>query len=209
MTDLVNHPGAFLSSRAAASLLRMENAHGAPFHGSSFGRTVAEQQGLIDDWNKPAAGWNRPPNLYKPYMPAEDGPHVVNGGEAFDDINAAERAWIDAYGREYGWYRNIPDGDPVHVIYVSALDQHRDDAPALARATHPTKGKTMKMINVRDFGGEGHPAKILIEEGKPDRVVPDDAAANLIGAIYTDQDFRDLPDISRGEYNTACKVRGL
>lgn len=118
-TALRNHPGMWLNSDAAASLDRYEADNGR-VNLTDAGRTVATQQHLIDRWNQGGAG-NRPPYLYKPYMPAAQGPHV--GGEAIDTDQVAHFAATSA---SYGWVHNLPSNDPVHFIYVAANDQHRN-----------------------------------------------------------------------------------
>lgn len=149
MTALKNHPDLWLNPQAAASMDRMEDAHGAPFAISSAGRTEAEQQQLIDDWNT-GGPENRPPNLYLPAMPASSSPHVVNGGQAADLTSNSDRNWVDMYGRAYGWYRNLKDSDPVHTIYDITLDTHAGDTPAedSSSITDPTEDEEFMKIGL-------------------------------------------------------------
>lgn len=121
MATLRNHPGFWLRDAAAQSFDRMEAAYGAPFSISSAGRSVAEQQELINAWNR-GGPRNRPPYLYQPAMPATASPHVMNGGEAVDVTNPAHRAWIAANGRRFGWRFTIPS-DIVHMVYFATEDR--------------------------------------------------------------------------------------
>jgi hypothetical protein len=211
MTALANHPDKWLRPAAAASFDRMEAAHGSPFAISSAGRTVAEQQGLIDDWNRGGPA-NRPPNLYLPAMPATASPHVIGGGQAVDFIDAAQRAWIDAHGAAYGWRRNIPS-DIVHAIYEEDRDTHKNDAPAPAVAQN--KGDEDMaigaIVNVHDDNsrGGGNPVKLWIEAGRPDRPVNDDTARQL--AKLSGQDVDNLApshDFERSQWNDLAVNRG-
>lgn len=120
---LAHHPGMWLGDAEADSLLRYENAHGV-VHLTDAGRTVQQQQDLIDRWNRGGAG-NRPPYLYQPYSPAASGPHV--GGHAFDteSYNAIKDTIL-----AYGWRRDV-SSDIVHFVYHHDLDKHiPTNAPA-------------------------------------------------------------------------------
>lgn len=123
MTDLANHPGKWLRADAAASLDRMEDAHGGAFDISDAGRTEAEQQDLIDRWDEGGAA-NRPPYLYQPGRPASQSPHVSDGGHAVDVIDEADRDWIKDHS-EFGWRFDV-NGDVVHMNYYSNLDATSD-----------------------------------------------------------------------------------
>ncbi|HMT88053.1 MAG TPA: hypothetical protein PKC73_00335 [Dermatophilaceae bacterium] len=81
---------------------------------NSAGRTVAEQQGLINRWNKGGTA-NRPPYLYKPAMPATASNHVSNGGVAVDIGDWRRFAQVCT---RYGFRHSYPDSDPVHFDYV-------------------------------------------------------------------------------------------
>lgn len=118
MSNLNNHPSYWLADDAAASLNRYEADHGK-INLTDAGRTVAEQQALIDRWYRGGAA-NRPPYLYKPYEPAASGPHV--GGHALDTSDYSRFAQLSA---QYGWIHNLPSSDPVHFIYDPNQDQHR------------------------------------------------------------------------------------
>lgn len=122
MKYLKNHPGMWLADDAADSLNRYEADHGV-IHLTDAGRTVPQQQDLIDRWNR-GGGSNRPPYLYQPYMPAATAPHV--GGHALDTDQSARFASNSA---SYGWVHNLPTNDPVHFIYVASGDQHKGSAP--------------------------------------------------------------------------------
>lgn len=113
MATLRNHPGYWLRDDAAAAFNRAEADHGV-FIVNSAGRTVAEQQGLIDRWNQGGAS-NRPPYLYKPAMPATASNHVANGGVAVDIADWRRFAQICG---NYGFRHSFPDSDPVHFDFV-------------------------------------------------------------------------------------------
>lgn len=120
--NLVNHPGMWLGDAEADSLARWEAAKGRlPI--TDAGRTVAEQQALINRWNAGGAA-NRPPYLYQPYMPAASGPHV--GGHAID---IAPSARGKAEGPEFGWMHDVASDD-VHFVYHADKDQHRSGGAA-------------------------------------------------------------------------------
>lgn len=122
MTNLVNHPGMFLNDAAAASLAKMEKEHGI-FILSDAGRTIAQQQELINRWNQ-GGPQNRPPYLYQPAMPASASPHVKNGGEAIDLPHAGQRDWIKRWGAGYGWSFPL-SWDVVHCVYNINADKSR------------------------------------------------------------------------------------
>lgn len=113
MAALRNHPTRWLRDDAAAAFNRAEADHGV-FIVNSAGRTVAEQQGLIDRWNRGGAA-NRPPYLYKPAMPATASNHVSGGGKAIDIGDY--RRFAQIAGR-YGFKQSFPDSDPVHFDFV-------------------------------------------------------------------------------------------
>lgn len=113
MATLRNHPGRWLRDDAAAAFNQAEADHGV-FIVNSAGRTEAEQQALIDRWNRGGAA-NRPPYLYKPAMPARSSNHVKNGGVAIDI--ADWRRFAQICGR-YGFVHSYPDSDPVHFDFI-------------------------------------------------------------------------------------------
>lgn len=113
MATLRNHPGFWLRDDAAAAFNQAEADHGV-FIVNSAGRTVSEQQSLINRWNQ--GGWqNRPPYLYKPATPAETSNHVVNGGIAVDIGDW--RRFAQVCGK-YGFRHSYPDSDPVHFDFI-------------------------------------------------------------------------------------------
>lgn len=109
MATLRNHPGFWLRDDAAKAFDQAEADHGV-FGVNSAGRTKADQQGLINRWNKGGAA-NRPPNLYQPASPAETSNHVANGGIAVDLRDWRRFAQICA---RYGFVHRYPKTDPVH-----------------------------------------------------------------------------------------------
>lgn len=119
MTALSNHPGMFLSPRAAASLERYEARYGVlPLN--SAGRTEGQQQHAINRWDIGGPA-NRPPYLYPPYRPAGTAPHVKNGGEAVD-TSAIQRFVRE--GADHGWIQVLPKSDPVHFEYQYYRDKY-------------------------------------------------------------------------------------
>lgn len=124
MANLVNHPGMWLADDAAASLARLEAAHGVlPLN--SAGRHEWEQQQLIDRWDRGGAA-NRPPYLYAPARPAASSNHVKRGGIAIDTPQITRML---QQGPAFGWFQNYPN-DPVHFEYDASRDPSRAGAPA-------------------------------------------------------------------------------
>ena len=118
MAILKHHPGMWLRDDLAAMLNAWEDANGVlPI--TSAGRTQAQQQNFIDLYFYPDGSVRpksqRPSWLFAPYRPAANGPHVRNGGEAFD-VNAG--AMRDKLDRDVNapFYRNLPKSDPVHFV---------------------------------------------------------------------------------------------
>lgn len=109
---LKHHPNYWLEDSAADHFDSAEDAHGV-LDVTSAGRTLAEQQALINRWNAGGAA-NRPPNLYEPAMPATSSNHV--GGHAIDIGNPNTFA---AYSQNYGFRHTYPGSDPVHFDYVA------------------------------------------------------------------------------------------
>jgi len=112
MATLKNHPGFWLNDQAAAAFDAWEDKYGRR-QLNSAGRTVADQQNLINRWN--AGGeYNRPPYLYQPASPASTSPHVRNGGAAVD---LADWQSAKATSGEFGfaWFGN---GDVVHFNFL-------------------------------------------------------------------------------------------
>lgn len=117
MANLKNHPGMWLRDDAAKAFDALEARHGV-FTVTSAGRTVAEQQGLINRWFEGGI-WNRPPYLYEPARPPETSAHVRDGGVAVD-IQEWERFKIVA--AEYGFYQTF-NWDVVHFEYVGSREE--------------------------------------------------------------------------------------
>lgn len=111
MANLKNHPGMWLRDDAAAAINALEDKYGKIIINSA-GRTVAEQQNLIDRWDRGGAA-NRPPYLYNPARPATSSNHVADGGIAVDVYNfTSDRYKLNEFGFE--WYGN---GDVVHYTF--------------------------------------------------------------------------------------------
>lgn len=128
MSNLTNHPSYWLADDAAASLNRYEQTH-PKINMTDGGRTVAQQQALINRWYQGGAQ-NRPPYLYKPYEPAASGPHV--GGHALDTEDYTRFAQTAG---DYGWVHNLPSSDPVHFIYDASRDKHKGGTSTSGGAT--------------------------------------------------------------------------
>lgn len=122
MGQLKNHPAMWLRDDAAAAINALEDKYGV-IRINSAGRTEAEQQKLIDRWNRGGAA-NRPPHLYQPASPARTSNHVVDGGIAVDVYNyTSDRAKLQEFGFEWygpkdvvhytfrGWAGNNPPAD--------------------------------------------------------------------------------------------------
>lgn len=118
---LRNHPGYWLTVDAELWLARWEADHGT-ISVTSAGRTLAEQQQLIDRWDQ-GGTYNRPPYLYEPKRPAWAGTHV--GGVAFDTSE-----WQRFLGTcaAYGWYQRY-SWDVVHFEYDRARDTNHGKDP--------------------------------------------------------------------------------
>lgn len=116
MAKLKNHPTRFLRDDAAKLFNKAEADHGK-FKVTSAGRTVAQQQALIDRWNKGGPA-NRPPKLYKPATPAATSSHVKGGGLAVDISDYQKFA---AVAGRYGYVQSFPNSDPVHFDYTGKV----------------------------------------------------------------------------------------
>lgn len=108
MATLRNHQGFWLRDDTG-NFDQAEADHGV-FGVNSAGRTKAQQQELINRWNRGGAA-NRPPNLYQPASPPETSNHVANGGVAVDLHDWRRFAQICA---RYGFVHRYPKSDPVH-----------------------------------------------------------------------------------------------
>lgn len=115
-TDLGSGRG-WLNADAAQSVFRIDAALGRALQITSAGRTLAQQQALINRWNAGGTA-NRPPNLYQPAMPASASPHVK--GNALD---TNEHAWMIANGPAFGWFHDVAS-DYVHFVYHPDRDSH-------------------------------------------------------------------------------------
>lgn len=134
MARLKNHPEHWLRDDAAAQFDLLEDHHGI-FTVNSAGRTEAEQQALIDRWDRGGTA-NRPPYLYEPARPASSSNHVANGGIAVDtpDISRMLNA-----GQPYGFYRPYT-WDEVHFEF--------DPARVSIHATQPNQEDEMTIEDI-------------------------------------------------------------
>lgn len=184
MSALKNHPGMWLRADAAASLERLEAAHGVqPL--TSAGRTEAEQQGLIDRWNR-GGTYNRPPYLYEPARPASSSSHVKSGGLAIDTTDPDTMRRIGAF---YGWWQPHT-WDDVHFEY----DPNRDQSRAAAAALPDHKEDPVAIHLHRQKTGVTYTAVY----GAYVKQHPDELNGNIAGYLTTGStsrpDFRGLND---------------
>jgi hypothetical protein len=111
--DLKYHPGMWLRDDAASAINEMEDKYG-PIIINSAGRTVEQQQALIDAWNR-----GERDGLYAPAQPASTSNHVRDGGIAVDVYNYTDdRAKLNEFGFE--WYGSA---DPVHYTFIGASNE--------------------------------------------------------------------------------------
>lgn len=133
MATLRNHPGYWLRDDAAAEFNQAEADNGV-FVVNSAGRTVAEQQNLINKWNQ-GGTYNRPPYLYKPAMPATASNHVANGGVAVDIGDWRRFAQVcERYGFDHSFPTATLSTSTTSVVeQVPAADRStRRQGPAVA-----------------------------------------------------------------------------
>lgn len=142
--ELRNHPGMELNPAAAAAYNAFEAKYGV-HKVNSAKRTVQEQQELIDLWYSP----NRPSWLFRPYMPAELGPHVRNGGEAVDlAASGSVRNQMAEFG--FVWQG---ESDPVHYTHNGSrkwLDEKMGEI--MANLDNDDKNWMREMIR-QELGG--------------------------------------------------------
>lgn len=106
--ELKYHPGMWLRDDAATAMNALEDKYGKIVINSA-GRTVKEQQDLIDAWDR-----GERDGLYAPARPAETSNHVRDGGIAVDVYNYTDdRAKLNEFGFE--WYGSA---DPVHYTFT-------------------------------------------------------------------------------------------
>jgi hypothetical protein len=107
-TALKNHPGMWLRDDAANAFNAMEDRHGVIVVNRA-GVTEAEQQDVIDQWDRgDRAG------LYPPARPAYTSLHVKDGGTAVDVYNFTDdRSKLNEFG--FQWYGST---DPVHYFFT-------------------------------------------------------------------------------------------
>ena len=107
MASLKNHPGMWLRDDAAAAINALEDKYGV-ITINSAGRTVAEQQDLIDRYD---AG---DPDVFIPMRPPEESTHVKFGGIAVDVYNYTDdRAKLNEFGFEWFGPRDV-----VHYTFT-------------------------------------------------------------------------------------------
>jgi len=116
MAILKHHPAFSLRDDAAAALARAEDERGI-IRINSARRLVAQQQGLIDRYNR-GGKYNRPPYLFRPAQPAETSNHVRDGGIAIDTPDYDR---FNNYCEAYGYRQVAPDGDPVHFEFFGRV----------------------------------------------------------------------------------------
>lgn len=112
--ELKHHPGQWMRADAAIQLDKFEDDNGI-ISVNRAGVTVAEQQAVIDRWNRGGAA-NRPPNLYEPKQPPEDSEHVQ--GIAVDTSHITKMLRLAApygYYQRYAWDKPHFEFDPSRV----------------------------------------------------------------------------------------------
>jgi hypothetical protein len=98
----------WLRDDAAAAINALEDKYGVIVINSA-GRTVEQQQDLIDRYDRGE------PGIYMPYRPAEQSPHVRNGGAAVDVYNYTDdRAKLNEFG--FQWTYGMDD--PPHYDFI-------------------------------------------------------------------------------------------
>lgn len=151
MATLKNHPGFWLRDDVALQFDYFESQHGV-ITLNDAGRTAAEQQALIDRWDR-GGTYNRPPYLFEPARPPYNSNHVAYGGIAFDTASIEHCL---KYGREYGFIRPY-DWDVVHFEYREGLVTKW--APNNAVPVTTVEDQEMKVLyitdNVDGNGGAG------------------------------------------------------
>lgn len=154
MANLKNHPGMWLEDNAAAAFDRMEDEQGY-ITLTDAGRTVSQQQHLINRWNQGGAA-NRPPFLFSPANPAESSNHVRRGGVAFD---TSEYNRVSRFAARYGFSHPYPGGDPVHFEWtgkVSGGATGGTPSGAFANGSKELKVFQEKLIRMKhDLGPSG------------------------------------------------------
>lgn len=106
--DLKYHPGMWLRDDAANAINALEDKYGKIVINSA-GRTVEQQQELIDKWDR-----GERDGLYAPARPAETSNHVRDGGIAVDVYNYTDdRGKLNEFG--FQWYGSA---DPVHYTFT-------------------------------------------------------------------------------------------
>lgn len=186
MANLKNHPDFWMRDDAAAQLDLLEADHGL-ITVNSAGRTVPEQQELIDRWNR-GGKFNRPPYLYEPKQPPRKSTHVANGGIAVDTSSISKML---KYGEAYGFYRPY-DWDKPHFEFDPARVKIRPAVPA-------TIGEDEMPITILEIKGDSQAAKSLydVKTGKAIRVISKDEnssfrAASAGAVVYV--------SVSKAEY---------
>lgn len=154
MATLKNHPGMWLEDNAAEAFNRMEDEQGY-ITLTDAGRTVSQQQHLINRWNQGGAS-NRPPFLFQPASPAFSSNHVRRGGVAFD---TSEHARVARFAARYGFSHPYPGGDPVHFEWtgkVSGGQTGGSPSGAFANGSKELKIFQEKLIRMKhDLGPSG------------------------------------------------------
>lgn len=152
--NLKNHPGLWLEDNAAVAFDRMEDEQGY-INLSDAGRTVSQQQNLINRWRQGGPG-NRPPSLFQPAMPAESSNHVRRGGVAFD---TPEYNRVARFAAHYGFSHPYPGGDPVHFEWTGKISGGQTGgAPsgAFANGSKELKIFQEKLLRMKhDLGSSG------------------------------------------------------
>jgi peptidoglycan hydrolase-like protein with peptidoglycan-binding domain len=149
---LKNHPTKKLRSDAADSLNRLEAKYGLVTVNSAL-RTRAEQQALINRWNRGGPA-NRPPYLYEPASLAK-ATHI--NGEAFDTSDIAKMLRV---GADHGFVRTHLY-DKVHFRYFPEKDKYRGQSAPAGGATKGSEKTKREQAFLNQYRGEK-----LVTDGK-------------------------------------------
>lgn len=112
--NLKHHPDVWMREDAAIQFDKFEDDHGV-ISVNRAGVTVAQQQAVIDRWNRGGAA-NRPPFLYEPKQPPEESEHVQ--GIAVDTSHITHMLRLaEPYGfyQRYAWDKPHFEFDPKRV----------------------------------------------------------------------------------------------
>jgi hypothetical protein len=177
----IGHDRGWLAPAPAASIARVDRALGHPQPINSAGRSDADQQDLIDRYNRGEPGI---------YQPAAVGTSPHNRGVAIDIPNPRE---AEPLLNEHGWWRPLPKSDPVHFLYSASRDQHIHDLDPTPIPQEDTDMIAIRQTGLPDSG-------IILQPGIPPYSLPEQVF--LTQASSFGLTIHDLPD---WRYGTAVR----